>query len=426
VANLSPGADDHRDREFLRILDDRRLDSVFQPIVRLSSGETIGYEALVRGPAGSSFADAPSLLRQAYRSDHVVEFDWVARAAACRAALAAGLAQDQLLFLNIEPLALGSDCPPDLWPDIVTAFARFRVVLEVTERSLGRDPRSLLEGIDRQRPDVCGLAVDDLGANPAALSMLPVLAADVIKLDQSITQAGPTPATMQIMDIAYEEAERTGATILAEGIETPADAAFARSAGAVLGQGNHLGPPARLPPTGQEAAAFDVSSAEIADLATPFDALSNRTTGRANLAYVTALSRHVADRATQLAAPALSLQLLPDPRLLTAADRTRLEGVADRGVVTGALGPGLPDPPAAGVRGARVHDPTLDGHWATLILSPGTASAMVARRAPGRLDEYEYGVTHDRRRVVAAARSLLRRLGAGSPGLEQALRPDER
>ncbi|GIF52269.1 hypothetical protein Afe04nite_68080 [Asanoa ferruginea] len=383
--------------------------------MHLASHTTVGYEALVRGPAGSPFTDATTLLRHAYRSDLVVEFDWAARAAACRAAMAANLPYDQLLFLNIEPLALGSDCPPDLWPDIEEAFARFQVVLEVTERSLERDPRSLLAGIDHQRPDVTGLAIDDLGANPSALSMLPILAADVIKLDQYVTQGGPTPMVMQIMDIAYEEAERTGATILAEGVETAADAEFARSAGATLAQGRYLGRPGPLP-TGRRAPAptLNVRSEPIADLATPFDALAGRSISRANLAYITALSRHLAERAAELTAPALSLLLLPDPRLLTAVDQARLARFAGRGVITGALGPGLPDPPAAGVRGARDHDRTLDGHFATLTLSPGTASAMFARAAPGHPDEFEFGVTHDRRRVVAAARSLLRRLGAGA------------
>jgi hypothetical protein len=226
---------------------------------------------------------------------------------------------------------------------------------------------------------------------------------------------------MQIMDIAYEEAERTGATILAEGVETASDVAFARSAGATLAQGHYLGPPAPLPPSSRAGPATPVriGSDPIADLATPFDVLEDRSISRASLAYITALSRHLTDKAVELTAPALSLLLLPDPRLLTVSERTRLAFLAQRGVVTGALGPGLPDPPAAGVRGARVHDRTLDGHWATLTLSPGTASAMFARAVPGGIDEFTFGVTHDRRRVVAAARSLLRRLGPGSAGLDQ-------
>src|SRR4029450_3042483 len=101
---------------------------------------------------------------------------WVARASACRAAMAAHLDPDQILFLNVEPLALDSDCPPDLWPDVERAFQTLRIVLEVTERSLDRDPGLLLDGLDRLRPTIAGFALDDVGATTATLSMLPLIA----------------------------------------------------------------------------------------------------------------------------------------------------------------------------------------------------------------------------------------------------------
>ncbi|HEX6873427.1 MAG TPA: EAL domain-containing protein, partial [Micromonosporaceae bacterium] len=235
------------DAEFRAVLDERRLETAFQPILRLDSEEVVGYEALVRGPAATRFASAGSLLDAAYRSGRVVEFDWAARASACRAALAAGLTRETLLFLNVEPLALDSDCPRDLWPDIDRGFASLRVVLEVTERSLDRDPRALLRGIDRQRPTVAGLALDDVGADTRTLAMLPVLAVDVVKLDLTVTQTGPTPTALKVLDQTYEEAERTGAAILAEGVETAAHAAFARSVGACMGQGRLFGEAGPLP-----------------------------------------------------------------------------------------------------------------------------------------------------------------------------------
>ncbi len=243
---------------------------------------TVGYEALVRGPVGSRFASAASLVEAAYRTGHVIEFDWAARASASRTAMAKGLATDLLLFLNVEPLALDTPCPRDLWPDIERAFAMFRVVLEVTERSLDRDPRSLLNGIAQQRPEVEALALDDVGSTTKTLAMLPVLSPDVIKLDISVTQGGMRRAAMKILDIAYEESERTGATILAEGIETAAQSEQARRFGASLGQGHHLDRPGSLArDLGHCASMPSVVTETVPDVRTPFEALGGRTTGRA-------------------------------------------------------------------------------------------------------------------------------------------------
>ena len=146
--------------ELDRILRERLVRTMFQPVVHLESGAAVGFEALVRGPEGSSLESADSLFEAAYGAGRVAELDWVARASACHAALAAGLDPEQLLCLNVEPLALDSECRPDLWPDIERAFGMFRIVLEVTERTLDRDPGLLLDGLDRVRPRVVGFALD--------------------------------------------------------------------------------------------------------------------------------------------------------------------------------------------------------------------------------------------------------------------------
>jgi EAL domain-containing protein (putative c-di-GMP-specific phosphodiesterase class I) len=195
------------ENEFERVVQDRLLRTVFQPIVSVASGAVVGYEGLIRGPVGSVLESHDALIKEASRQSRVVEFDWIARASVSKAALTASLRPDDLLFLNIEPLALASECPRDLWPDIEEAFARFHVVLEVTERCLDHDPRTLLEGIDRQRPTASGLAMDDVGAYVRTMSMLPVIRPDVIKLDLTVTQTSPSPKAMKVLHFAYEEAE---------------------------------------------------------------------------------------------------------------------------------------------------------------------------------------------------------------------------
>jgi EAL domain-containing protein (putative c-di-GMP-specific phosphodiesterase class I) len=134
----------------------------------------------MRPPIRSLFDSPQALLDMAYRTDRVVEFDWLARASACRALARAELSPNQLIFFNIEPIALISDCPPDLWPDIERIFHTFPVILEVTERSLDRDPRSLMDGIQRQQPMVAGFAVDDVGSTALTLSLVPLISPHVI------------------------------------------------------------------------------------------------------------------------------------------------------------------------------------------------------------------------------------------------------
>jgi hypothetical protein len=55
--------------EFERVLRDRLLRTVFQPIVRVESGAVVGYEALIRGPAGSILESPDALIKEAYRQN---------------------------------------------------------------------------------------------------------------------------------------------------------------------------------------------------------------------------------------------------------------------------------------------------------------------------------------------------------------------
>jgi EAL domain-containing protein (putative c-di-GMP-specific phosphodiesterase class I) len=399
--------------EFDRVLRDRLLRTVFQPIVNVESEAVVGYEGLIRGPNGSVMESPDALIKEAYRQDRIVEFDWIARASASRAALAADLGPDDLLFLNIEPVAMAASCPRDLWPEIEEAFDKFRVVLEVTERSLDHDPRTLFEGIDRQRPAVYGLALDDVGADVRTMSMLPVIRPDVIKLDLKVTQTSPSAEAMKILHFAYEEVERTGATILAEGVETERHHEVVRMLGAPLAQGWLYGKPTDHPTPAHRHLAHMSHLAELAleEVPTPFDVLGRRKVSRANADVLLALAHEVFHHGLHLLPPALVLMLVPGPEMLSVHSLRVLGELARRTVVTGVIGPGVPSEPAPAVRGSWVHDPELVGEYAVIALSPSTAVAVLARQTAGANSELEFAVIHDRQRIVCAARCLLRKLG---------------
>ncbi|GIF74040.1 EAL domain-containing protein [Asanoa siamensis] len=396
--------------EFERLIAGRLVTTVFQPIVRLSQGGAVAYEALVRGPAGSPLASADSLLEQAYRTGRVSEFDWVARASACRAALAAGLPLDVPLFLNIEPLALDSDCPADLSDDIERAYRDLTIVLEVTERSLDRDPATLVGGVARVRSAVGGLAVDDVGSNRATLTMLSILEPDVIKLEDRIVQEEPSAHTAEVLECAWIQAERTGALLLAEGVEEPGQVDIAREVGATLVQGYHLGDPGPIPPDPRPTAEpLRLPDRPRWTTRTPFDAAGSGVPHRSGARLLARLAERI-EKVMAGENAGVLLALLPDAEMFDAARRDRLARLRRRGVLTGVLGRGLPVEPGDNIRGGqRGVEEHLRGQWATVALGPHTAVALLARAATA--GEYEYIVTYDRARVEAAARSLLGRLG---------------
>jgi len=310
-------------------------------------------------------------------------------------------------------LALASTCPPQLWPVIEEGLHKYRVILEVTERSLDRDPKTLLAGIDRHRPTVSGLALDDVGADVRTLSMLPAIEPDVIKLDLRVTHGSPSRETMKVLDYAYEEAERTGATILAEGVETERHHEVVTELGAPLAQGWLYGRPNDPPMPGGEyhfraRLGLDVALQEVQ---TPFEVLGGRTISRASADVILAFAEEIFTNSIQPTEPALVIELVSYPDLLDTRARQLLTRLARRGVVTGALGPGLSGKPAPGVRGSWEHDPSLDGEWAMVAFCPSIAVAVLARRTSRTGTRFEFGVTHDRQRVISAARCLLRRLG---------------
>ena len=122
-------------------------------------------------------------------------------------------------------------------------------MIEVTERALASHPANLLPKIEELRRHGIGIALDDVGADPRSLALMPFLRPDVIKLDLSLIQGGRSGAVAATHNAVSAYAERTGALVVAEGIETERHAERARAMGATVGQGWLFGRPGPLPAT---------------------------------------------------------------------------------------------------------------------------------------------------------------------------------
>ncbi len=103
-----------------------------------------------------------------------------------------------------------------LRPAIELGEERLRVVVEVTERAVAGDPARLLATVAQARKAGWGVALDDVGAAPASLAVLPFVRPDLIKLDMRLLQGRSTAEAAHIVNTVRAQAERTDALVIAE------------------------------------------------------------------------------------------------------------------------------------------------------------------------------------------------------------------
>jgi hypothetical protein len=335
---------------------------------------------------------------------------------ALRTFLASDVPDPVALFTNVEPTSIGSACPADLVPIFAAATARrSRVVLELTERAVAQNPAGLLAGVTRARQRFVGIALDDVGVDPASLAMMPLVRPDVIKLDLAVIQGRTTRAVARIVNAVLAEAERTGAAILAEGIESERHVRVAQAMGATLGQGLFYGvpgpPPEHLPAPRHP---IGLSPAHVVEADTPFDVVAGQRLSQATDRLLLPLSMHLEYKGLDATEPSVLLACFQDARRFTDSTRQRYRLLASRGAFTAVLGRDMPPEPAPGIRGARLDpaDPIVR-EWSLVVLGPHFAAALLAREreaTAGGERWFDFVVTHDRERVIAAARPLLKRV----------------
>ncbi|GAA2631490.1 sensor domain-containing phosphodiesterase [Paractinoplanes durhamensis] len=205
---------------------------LLQPIVDLATGRRIGSEALSRFPLQWNlppdlvFAEA-ALIGQRERLEVLA----LEQAAAHLPHVSGYVA------MNVSPRTLTT-------PDCLAVLGRMpldRVVLELSEHDPIEDYDGLRLILAPFRARGMRLAIDDVGAGFSSLRHIVAAAPDVLKLDRSIvTGVAGDPVLSAVVRALTELAGVIGAAVVAEGIETGADAATLTGLGVGLGQGWHF------------------------------------------------------------------------------------------------------------------------------------------------------------------------------------------
>jgi diguanylate cyclase (GGDEF)-like protein len=232
-------------KEYQSILSESRTRVVYQPILDFSTGQTLGWEALSRGPARSSFESPVFLFDFAEESGSLFELEKVCRQKAI--AHCSPMSRDQKLFLNIHPQTL---IDPGFTPGETRRILEDiglepdNVVFEITERHSIKDFALFHKTLTHYRSQGFKVAVDDVGTGYSGLWSIAQIRPDFIKIDMSLVQGiDRDPVKRSLLETFVTFADKIGSQIIAEGIETETVFSSLLSMGVHFGQGYFFSKP---------------------------------------------------------------------------------------------------------------------------------------------------------------------------------------
>jgi EAL domain-containing protein (putative c-di-GMP-specific phosphodiesterase class I) len=232
-------------QELRQAVASRELAMHYQPIVRLSTNEVVGFEALMRwNHAERGWVPPMEFIPLAEQSDLILDLGSFALHEAAMAAsswrrrhnqtsepfITVNLSAQQFQDLGLVPLIENTLQTSGLDPR--------RLVLEITESVTLLNVSETVNVMEHLIQLGIGFALDDFGTGYSSLPYLALLRPRIIKIDESFV----SPTTESVRNDTLLEAIVTlgnnlNMTMIAEGIETEAQLERLRHLGCELGQG---------------------------------------------------------------------------------------------------------------------------------------------------------------------------------------------
>jgi diguanylate cyclase (GGDEF)-like protein len=227
-----------------RALESRSLQLAFQPLLRSADQEQIGFEALLRWPAGWEQQSPAVFIPVAEECGLMVPIGaWVLETA-CK--WAAAWTKPLKLSVNLSPFQFRNS-------EIVTVVAHAlektgldprRLELEVTESLWAQDAEDALDQLAQLQAMGVSIVLDDFGAGSSGLTCLSKFPFDAVKIDRSIVaQMDRDPIADAIVKTIVAMGRTRRIAVTAEGVETRAQADALIAAGCDRVQGYLYGRP---------------------------------------------------------------------------------------------------------------------------------------------------------------------------------------
>jgi len=231
--------------EFKEILAQKKLHSVYQPIISINSAAVLGWEALIRGPENSYFQKPDTIFSFAEAEGLLFPLEKICRESAFNNL--GELGPDQKIFVNVHPDTVND--PTFTQGETMRIIQNLHikpknVVFEITERHCIKDFLSFNRTLTHYRDQGFLVAVDDVGSGFSTLQSIAEIRPDYIKIDMSLVRGiHKDGVKTALVETFVTFAEKIGCEIIAEGIEEEAELALLTRIGVHYGQGYFFGRP---------------------------------------------------------------------------------------------------------------------------------------------------------------------------------------
>lgn len=209
----------------------------FQPIVHIHTGETYGFEALLRRWDHLGFASIEALFDAAWEEGVLLEVNRVLRRKAEELFRSIDLGRETKLFFNLDNRILSEPCDGEtIFPEL--EHQSHWLCLELSERHQLSGGEELFEQLQKFQRRNVSIAIDDFGTGFAGLQLLYDANPDVIKIDRFfISQIHDDQTKRLFVTNLVHMAHTMGILVVAEGVESAQEFYTCRAVGCDFVQG---------------------------------------------------------------------------------------------------------------------------------------------------------------------------------------------
>ena len=232
-------------------LDREELMMHYQPIVSLSDGRLIGFEALLRWNHHEVGLIPPNKFIPIAEESGLIQpiTVWILKETCSQLARWQSIshaARDLLVSVNISGKHLSTD---DLIDDVELALDESKLSpsslkLEVTESVAMENAEHTIHVLNELKRIGVQLSIDDFGTGYSSLSYLHRLPFDTLKIDRTfVSRVDDKGENSEVLQTIISLAKNLKMRVIAEGIETESQLAVLRNLGCDFGQGYLLAKP---------------------------------------------------------------------------------------------------------------------------------------------------------------------------------------